>query len=384
MSRRITRAYRSSTLEIENYWNNEEVTGAMDWPYSAAAAAAPAVERLLQSGAQAVAESTGRLNKGEVLVRVSMPETALQLADLAHLRIKDIRQGILRDCYLLASLGAMTLWQGYIPHLLVKEKSSFQKGFTFRFFPARERLLKSDDVLEASMTAVEVTVMPRLLASKAGNRSIFALFSEKSAWVTLIEKAYAEFCGGYEVLNRSLLGSPAYGLTQLTGLPTKLYSLEKDLASISWKEVQSLLKDSLIVVGTAAPPPCSSFSCSATSSHDIVWGHAYTVIEVRLVRRRGGTASQIVLFNPWNTEDGLHSSRPRQQNRPSQQRHIVSKYEHASFHEGGPGIAVLPWEALINENEFNMLYACCINPKTTPSSSSPCPISHQEAQKDEE
>uniref|UniRef100_A0A3Q3W3T0 Calpain catalytic domain-containing protein n=1 Tax=Mola mola TaxID=94237 RepID=A0A3Q3W3T0_MOLML len=192
----------------------------------------------------------------------------------------DFGQGILGNCWFLASLGALT-FQTDIFKQVVPVEQTFDKNycglFHFRFWRFGQWV---DVVIDDKLP----TVNGRLIFARAKYQNEF--------WPALLEKAYAKVCGSYTDMNA---GSPAEALMDFTGgvhMHIKLSDPGLDLWNLMARAGHS---GSLMSCGThQGETPANNIL-----PNGIVQGHAYTVTGVKELMSQGKPAKLVRLWNPW-------------------------------------------------------------------------------------
>jgi hypothetical protein len=193
----------------------------------------------------------------------------------------DVVQGQAGDCYLLAVLNSM----GRNHRDLLK--SAIQPlgdgTYNVRFFQPDA---------QGAMQPVNVRVDGQV--AFIGSQVQYAKSpTQTEIWVSVLEKAYARWKGGYEAIGHG--GSPGQVMTDLTGRPSAFHwtAQQGDAPDAEYGRMKAA-RDAGQMVNVATPD-------SDTLPAGMVRNHAYAVIgyeEVDGVR-------QLVVRNPWgNTEPG--------------------------------------------------------------------------------
>jgi hypothetical protein len=212
----------------------------------------------------------------------------------------DVQQGKLGDCYLFASLAALSQTpQGrdLLRRAVVENKNDSGEVTSWTVTLHRPE----SQLTGTTFRDVKVTVDPTYVAGHGPGRPIRAGHdSPMEIWPLVFEKALAKYLGDYEKLNRG--GSPADVLTLLTGheaatvsldWPNRLlqgYGCREVAADLAAGKVVVLssrtgLRDDHALVGPGTPP----------SAYGLVDGHAYFAIAVE---QHDGQAF-LRLGNPW-------------------------------------------------------------------------------------
>ncbi|XP_067117759.1 calpain-2 catalytic subunit isoform X1 [Osmerus mordax] len=196
----------------------------------------------------------------------------------------DFGQGIVGNCWFLASIGALT-FQKHILEQVVPLNQSFQQEycgiFHFRFW----RFGKWEDVL-----------IDDKLPTIDGNLIFVRSKTPNEFWPALVEKAYAKVCGSYADMNA---GTPSEALVDFTGgihLCIQLAEGPPNLWDLMSRAAQA---KSLMGCGT----PQGETSANTVAENGLVRGHAYTVTGVTELTRNGRPVKLVRLWNPWGERE---------------------------------------------------------------------------------
>ncbi|XP_028251456.1 calpain-1 catalytic subunit-like [Parambassis ranga] len=192
----------------------------------------------------------------------------------------DFGQGLLGNCWFLASIGALT-FQKHILGQVVPLEQAFDENycgiFHFRFW----RFGKWVDVVIDDKLP---TINGRLIFVHSKNQHEF--------WPALLEKAYAKVCGSYADM---IAGTPAEAMMDFTGgvhIYVDLSEPPSDLFNLLCRAGQS---KTLIGCSTCKdktyPKP--------VFPNGLVQGHAYTVTGVKQMMNQGNLVNLVRLWNPW-------------------------------------------------------------------------------------
>ena len=194
----------------------------------------------------------------------------------------DAVQGGLGDCYFISSMMAVANTHPEILQKAIKDNGNGTYTVTFW----------QRDSADAAPRPVKVTVDDKIPESK-GSPQYVGSRSGKELWPEIMEKAYAQWHGGYEDIQG---GMGANALSALTGARPGYFPVNEDMKT---DDVWSQLKSA-----------CSNGGCVVADStgfgHEKVAGvvadHTYTVLGVeeqngqRLVKLR----------NPWGEQEPGH------------------------------------------------------------------------------
>ncbi|XP_019749408.1 calpain-1 catalytic subunit-like [Hippocampus comes] len=192
----------------------------------------------------------------------------------------DFGQGMVGNCWFLASLGALTFQKVVFQHVVPLEQN-FVKDycglFHFRFWRFGRWV---DVVIDDKLP----TINGNLLFVRSKDPTEF--------WPALLEKAYAKVCGSYSDMSS---GTPDEALVDFTGgvhICIKLSDPPQDLWELICRAGQS---KSLMGCGT----PQGETPANTVLPNGLVQGHAYTVTGVREIMSRGQAVCLVRLLNPW-------------------------------------------------------------------------------------
>ncbi|XP_039993614.1 calpain-1 catalytic subunit-like isoform X2 [Xiphias gladius] len=223
----------------------------------------------------------------------------------------DFGQGILGNCWFLASIGALT-FQNHVLEQVVPLEQTFDEDycglFHFRFWRFGRWV---DVVIDDKLP----TVHGRLIFVHSKDPNEF--------WPALLEKAYAKYekkstlflrhklvlhylwgiqnnftsacvrvCGSYSDMNA---GTPAEALVDFTGgvhMSIRLSDPPPNLWELMYRagEYRSLMS-----CGT----PQGETSANSVLPNGLVQGHAYAVTGVKQMKSRGKLVNLVRLWNPW-------------------------------------------------------------------------------------
>lgn len=189
----------------------------------------------------------------------------------------DFGQGLLGNCWFLASIGAITFQDHIFRQIIPLEQyfDSYYCGiFHFRFWRFGKWI---DVVIDDKLP----TLNGRLIFVHSKRQNEF--------WPALLEKAYAKVCGSYADMKA---GVPADALVDFTGgvhLSIQLSQPPPDLWELMCR------------AGTCK----SLMSCGTLQGENkvlptgLVQGHAYTVTGVKQILSQSQTVQLVRLWNPW-------------------------------------------------------------------------------------
>nr|XP_040054818.1 calpain-1 catalytic subunit-like [Gasterosteus aculeatus aculeatus] len=196
----------------------------------------------------------------------------------------DFGQGIVGNCWFLASIGSLTFQQQIFQQVVPLEQRFDEKYcglFHFRFW----RFGKWVDVVIDDKLP---TINGQLIFVQSSDPTEF--------WPALLEKAYAKVCGSYSDMNS---GTPDEALVDFTGgvhMCIELQDPPGDLWELMCRAGQS---KSLMGCGT----PQGDTAGNAVLPNGLVQGHAYAVTGVKQMMSNGTPVQLVRLWNPWGATE---------------------------------------------------------------------------------
>ncbi|XP_035530438.1 calpain-1 catalytic subunit-like [Morone saxatilis] len=192
----------------------------------------------------------------------------------------DFGQGVIGNCWFLASIGALT-FQNYILDQVVPLEQKFDEDycglFHFRFWRFGSWV---DVVIDDKLP----TINGRLIFVRSKDPTEF--------WPALLEKAYAKVCGSYADMNA---GTPAEALVDFTGGVHMCIELSEPPPNLWELMLRAGQSKSLMGCGT----PQGETSANTVLPNGLVQGHAYAVTGVKQMISQGQPVNLVRLWNPW-------------------------------------------------------------------------------------
>ncbi|XP_053700614.1 calpain-8-like [Synchiropus splendidus] len=192
----------------------------------------------------------------------------------------DFGQGIVSDCWFLASIGALT-FQEQVFKQVVPVDQEFDEDycglFHFRFWRFGSWI---DVVIDDKLPTID----GRLIFVHSNDPNEF--------WPALLEKAYAKVCGSYMDMN---MGSPEEAMMDFTGGVHVSIPLSEPPADM-W-ELMCRAGNSVTLMGCGTPQG-DTFE-NTVLPNGVVLCHAYTVTGVKQVVSCGKPVRLVRLWNPW-------------------------------------------------------------------------------------
>ncbi|XP_039642784.1 calpain-8-like [Perca fluviatilis] len=192
----------------------------------------------------------------------------------------DFAQGVLGNCWFLASIGALTFQDDILGQVVPLEQKFDEKYcglFHFRFW----RFGRWMDVVIDDMLP---TINGKLIFVRSKDQNEF--------WPALMEKAYAKVCGSYTDMNA---GTPAEAMMDFTGGVHMCINLSEPPANLWTLMCRAGLSKSLMGCGT----PQGETPANKQLPNGLIQGHAYTVTGVKQMISRGKPVNLVRLWNPW-------------------------------------------------------------------------------------
>uniref|UniRef100_A0A3Q3G0R9 Calpain-1 catalytic subunit-like n=2 Tax=Labrus bergylta TaxID=56723 RepID=A0A3Q3G0R9_9LABR len=192
----------------------------------------------------------------------------------------DLGQGLIGNCWFLASIGALTFQEKILGQVVPLEQT-FEENycglFHFRFWRFGSWV---DVIIDDKLP----TINGRLIFVHSKDQNEF--------WPALMEKAYAKVCGSYTDMNA---GTPAEAMMDFTGgvhMCIQLSDPPQNLWELMYRASQS---KTLMGCGTFQ----GETSDNNVLLNGLVQGHAYTVTGVKQLMSREKLVELVRLWNPW-------------------------------------------------------------------------------------
>uniref|UniRef100_A0A1I8HCW1 Calpain catalytic domain-containing protein n=2 Tax=Macrostomum lignano TaxID=282301 RepID=A0A1I8HCW1_9PLAT len=195
----------------------------------------------------------------------------------------DIRQGELKDCWLLAAVASLSMHRRLLERVVPSDQGfdrDYCGMFRFRFWQFGEwREVVIDDRLP--------TKNDRLCFMRSQEENEF--------WSALLEKAYAKLNGSYQALGG---GNQAESMEDLTGGLCESFDLSQppgDLLQILFQASRSHSMMGCCIEGASQQ--------QSVLPNKLITGHAYSITDVQNVTMLDGSRQCLVrLRNPWGNE----------------------------------------------------------------------------------
>ncbi|KAF3844460.1 hypothetical protein F7725_007623 [Dissostichus mawsoni] len=198
----------------------------------------------------------------------------------------DFGQGMLGNCWFLASIGALTFQPSILKQVVPLEQRFDEEYcgiFHFRFWRFGRWV---DVVIDDKLPTID-------------GRVIFVHSKDPTEfWPALMEKAYAKVCGSYSDMNA---GTTAEALVDFTGGVHMCIDLTESPPTL-W-ELMGRAGQSKSLMGCGTPQGATS--ANTVLPNGIVQGHAYTVTGVKQILSRGQPVNLVRLWNPWGQQEWI-------------------------------------------------------------------------------
>ena len=189
------------------------------------------------------------------------------------IKIEDINQGKLGDCYFLATLASLTNYPNLI-YKMFKTKKINEEGYfeIILFINGKFQIIIIDDYLPIDIR---------------NGKEIYAKSNNNSIWVCLLEKAWAKINGGYSNIIKGWMNQ---ALECLTGFSSQSFNHRKINNDILWNAIFYAINNNCIL------------SCSSKKNVEfkgLINTHAYTIINVYIINSKNKKIKLIKLRNNW-------------------------------------------------------------------------------------
>uniref|UniRef100_A0A673I5S6 Zgc:136872 n=1 Tax=Sinocyclocheilus rhinocerous TaxID=307959 RepID=A0A673I5S6_9TELE len=194
----------------------------------------------------------------------------------------DIIQGVLGNCWFLASVGSLTS-QKQIMKQVINDEQNFSVDyagiFHFKFWRFGSWV---DVVIDDKLPAMDGHLI--FVHSKTPNEF----------WPALLEKAYAKVCGSYADMD---MGSISETLMDFTGGPHMTIKLS-DVSGKLWDTMRRA-GQSESLMGCGTPGGQAGLLKNKVLPNGLVEMHAYAITGVAEVVCKGRPVKLVRIFNPW-------------------------------------------------------------------------------------
>lgn len=247
----------------------------------------------------------------------------------------DVCQGQLGDCWFLSAVAVLAEVPR-ISEVIITPEYNEEGIYTVRFCIQGEWV----PVVVDDWIPCESPGKPAFATSRKANE----------LWVSILEKAYAKLHGSYEALEGGLVQDALVDLTGGAGEEIDMRSAEAQIDFASGRLWSQLLrfKQEGFLLGAGSP----SGSDVHISSSGIVQGHAYSILQVRLVdghklvQIRNPWAGEVEWNGPWSDSSSEWTDR------------MKHKLKHVP--QAKEGIFWMSWQDF--QMHFRSIYVCRVYP----------------------
>lgn len=195
----------------------------------------------------------------------------------------DVVQGSIGDCYMVAAFSSLAAKDPKIIENAIKDNGN--GTYTVRFYEGNGY---------GTPRPVNITVDGDIAQSAMGSARYGKSRDSKELWVGILEKAYAQWKGGYEAVGNG--GNSGAVFTALTGKPSSYTSTTSSTADRIYSTIDN-------AISTGKPVTAGTFGKDSGVDYNgtgvYAW-HAYTVLGTS---EENGTR-YVQLRNPWGSHDG--------------------------------------------------------------------------------
>jgi hypothetical protein len=200
----------------------------------------------------------------------------------------DVGQGGIGDCFFLSSLAAVAQRKPDVIKNAVKDNGNGTYTVNFK---ERQK--------DGSVKDVPVTVDGKIPMD--GSHPAFAQGRDgtkagKETWPSIVEKAYAQYKGGYDELNQG--GAAKSALESLTGAPSEHYDVGKLSADDLWQKLSDATKAGKPMVSGTTTNKGLDKATNDKAEGGFVEEHDYTLLGAE---EKDGQR-MVQLRNPWASD----------------------------------------------------------------------------------
>lgn len=195
----------------------------------------------------------------------------------------DVVQGSIGNCYMVSAFSAIAEQHPEAIENAIKDNGN--GTYTVRFFEGSGY---------SSTKPVSITIDGDLPTSTMGSAKYGKARDKSELWVGLLEKAYAQWKGGYEAIGNG--GNSGTVFTAITGKPSNYYNTTSNSADAIFSTLsRATASKQPVTAGTYGEDQAAMYQGTGLYA----W-HAYTVLST-------GTENgqkYVELRNPWGSHDG--------------------------------------------------------------------------------
>jgi len=267
-------------------------------------------------GGDSADEKAGKTDLDVVWVRAnSFPGKAKMQLFGETIDSRDICQGALGNCWLLAAMACLVEHRGAI-HSIFQTKERNPRGkYRVRLYDGQKKRWQNitiDDSIPCDAAAYKKNGTCKPKFSQPNGNELYAM---------LLEKAFAKFCGSYAACEA---GQTIWGIHAMTGDPARWFIIDdgqtkwtrwdmhakddpKDKRATDFKKKgEDISNDAMFEVLLKYHKLGSVLCASGSSGKDgLIKGHAYSILDVKKVNTgmlgTGDTFQLVKVRNPWGS-----------------------------------------------------------------------------------
>jgi len=303
-------------------------------------------------------------SKPDVNIRAAHPH--LHNSDMClfegKIEAKDILQGALGDCWLLAAMATLSEHEGAISSLFQTPEVDPRGKYHIRLFDPQERQWKTivvDDYVPCKRDRNALDGVGR--GSDGVPEAQYARPHGREIWAMLLEKAFAKLCGGYAAIEA---GITEWGIVCMTGGNAWRYEVARDgvwerndleimddprdkracgFRPTSERHNATELFELLRFYHRHGALLCCGGVKAAGQAQGLVQKHAFSLLQIRTVRKSAGSDQYfrfVQVRNPWGTGEWTG---PWSDDSPEWEEYPHVKQQ-LRFEKGDDGAYWMQWE----------------------------------------
>lgn len=210
---------------------------------------------------------------------------------------RDVSQGAIGDCYLMASVAAVTHSDPKALAKQIRELGDGRYGVTLYdrgFFGSSPKEVVVDNELPTGAWSLDEKTGK--YSWHENEKNLAFAHKENGLWPAIVEKGYAQANGGYDKIGHG--GYPSDAMSAITGQPSTIASSDK----VSFEQFDKMVKDGYAVVPATRPAPKNRDDWPPKFKDDtLVFSHAYWVESV------DSKAKTVTVRNPWGWQSAGES-----------------------------------------------------------------------------
>ena len=193
---------------------------------------------------------------------------------------RDIKQGILGDCYFLSSCASLAEWDTRIKNCFVSNDQNCDKNVGAYCVRIIERGVPKHVVIDDYFPC-----------DKRGE-TLFTKGNDEELWVLILEKAWAKNYGSYFQIEAGLTRESMH---DLTGAPCVTLFVDEKSKDVLWKEILRGEKNNFAMTTGSLDEEAGA----DLKGVGLAEGHAYSLLAGFDVPTPSGTQRLVKLRNPW-------------------------------------------------------------------------------------